>query len=146
MCRRDGTAFPASSPLRTSRLTGPHQKEEGEEARDAGFRSWLSGSRGALGAQKSLPRVTHGLRKMAYYTPILQLDTLRLEAWRGVVTHSGPHSWVPKKLHPSTEAGCSADSYGLIKGQAQNRVPGTRRSLFRSLNTEQHTQVCIQVP
>lgn len=84
---------------------------------------------------------------MADYTPILKLDTLRLEAWRGVVTYSGPHSWVPKeKSHLSTEAGCSADIYGLIKGQAQNRVPGTRKSLFRSPNTEQYSQACTQVP
>lgn len=41
---------------------------------------------------------------MVYYTPILQLDTLRLEEWRGVVTHSGPHSCVPKeKVHPRPE-------------------------------------------
>lgn len=84
---------------------------------------------------------------MAHYTLILQLNTLRLEAWRGVVTHSGPHSWVPKeKLHPSTEAGCSADIYGLIKRQAQNRVPGTRRSLFRSPNTEQYSQAVLKSP
>lgn len=71
------------------------------------------------GTKSVCPECTHGLRKMAYYTPTLQLDTLRLEAWRGAATYSGPHSWVPKeKLHPSTEAGGSADIYGLIKGQA----------------------------
>jgi hypothetical protein len=118
--------FPFEQPLVGFQVDRAHQKES-EETRDAGFESWLTGNRGALGGggvKRVCPECTHGLRKVAYYTPILQLDTLRLETWRGAVTHLGPRSWVPKKkLHSSTEAGGSVDIYDRIKGQAQNRVP-----------------------
>lgn len=106
-----------------------HQNEKSEEARNAGFESWLLVNREDLGAQRDCPECTCDLRKCGY-SPILQLDMLRLEDWE--VTHSEPYSWVPmEKLHPSTEDGCSA------------LQTGTRRTLFRSLSPEPRPVECL---
>lgn len=103
---REAVPFPAGSPFAgLSRCLG-HQNEKSEEAGNAGFESWLLVNREDLGAQRDCPECTRDLRKCGY-SPILQLDMLRLEDWE--VTHSEPYSWVPmEKLHPSTEDGCSA--------------------------------------